>query len=39
MFYAATQLDDENAGIIWKIPAIAIQTVSKHLKQIEDSVV
>jgi len=39
LFYAATQLDDENADACWNIDEEAISTVIRALKPVEDSVV
>lgn len=40
MFYAATQLDDENADPSWKkISNVAINQTIKHLKPTEDETV
>jgi len=39
LFYAATQLDDENADACWNIEEDAISTIIRALKPIEDSVV
>ena len=39
MFYAATQLDDENADNSWKKVSNAISYIVKHLKPTEDEIV
>lgn len=39
LFYAATQLDDENADACWNIEDDAISTIIRALKPTEDSVV
>lgn len=39
MFYAATQLDDEQADPVWNLAPIAIQTLIKCLQQGEDEIV
>jgi len=39
LFYAATQLDDEQADPVWEIPDEAIQTVIRSLRATEDDIV
>lgn len=39
LFYAATQLDDEQVDAVWEIPAGAISTIIKCLSVNEDEVV
>ena len=39
LFYAATQLDDEQADPIWEIPDEAINVIIKSMRPQEDEVV
>jgi hypothetical protein len=39
MFYAATQLDDEQADPVWNLNANAIKSLVKALHQGEDEIV
>ena len=39
MFYAATQLDDEQADPVWNLPTVAIKSLVRCLHQGEDEIV
>ena len=39
MFYAATQLDDEQADPVWNLAPVAIKSLIKCLQQGEDEIV
>ena len=39
MFYAATQLDEENQDENWKIPTVAINTIIRNLNYKDDEIV
>ena len=39
LFYAATQLDDDQASNIWKIPEEAVTSILKWMKPYEDEIV